>query len=139
MDLNLDFGKKKPAAPELDPVAENMKGIDSIKRRLAALEKGQLELEKDMDASESSMNLSIEDFEKTLKLHREETELLKKELKEFIQTVSSFVRDLQATAKTEDLERLNRAIDYWTPESWVSKNEIIKITEEILDENKTNP
>jgi len=60
---------------------------------------------------------------------------MKKDLKEFIQIVMAFVKDLQHTAKTEDMQRLNEATQYWTPESWVTRNQLIKMTEELLEED----
>ncbi len=125
-----EFGKKVDPANERDPVTENFSQIQSIK-------KNQEKLDREIDDKESKTNQSFEDFQTGIAEQKKQIEAMKSDLKEFLKEAMLFIRELQHTAKTEDMERLHRVEDHWSPETWVTRNELVKMTERILEDEKT--
>src|SRR3989338_5688158 len=114
-----EFGRKSDPANERDPVIENFSQIQSIKKRLEDIEKNQEKLDREIDNKESGANQSFEEFQANIAEQKKQIEAMKADLKEFLKEVMLFIRELQQTAKTEDMERLHRAEDSWSPEAWI--------------------
>lgn len=135
--MAVDFGGKKPQPIiALDPVVENTKELKNVEKRLGELEKSQEKFDAEMDGREKEMERDLQDFRAGIAEQKIQIEQMKKELREFIEIVMHFVKDLQRAAKTEDAEKLQRVVDCWTPESWITRNELVKITQGILEEEK---
>lgn len=124
--------QKKPIP--LNPITENRRELANVEKRLAQLEEIQQQLEKSLDEKDAQMNQDSEDFKIAVEEHSKQIIAMKAELKEFIIDVMAYVKQLQLTAKTEDMERLNLVAEKWTPENWATRNEIIKTAQRILDE-----
>lgn len=135
--MDLDFGgKKSQLITAVDPIVENTKELKNVEKRLGELEKSQAKFDLEMDSREKEMERDLQDFKASITEQKKQIEEMKKELRNFIEIVMLFIKDLQRAAKVEDAEKLQRVVDYWTPESWITRNELIKITQGILEEKE---
>ncbi|MDP2749543.1 MAG: hypothetical protein Q8O89_01780 [Nanoarchaeota archaeon] len=134
--MDFDFGKKPAQAPGKDPITENFKELANIEKRLAGLEQAQERLDLELDDKEKVISQDLEEFKNQIEAQTKNIQEMKADLREFIKTVMLFVKELQKTAKNEELERLQQMLEEWTPENWVTRNEIIRMTERILQEEK---
>ncbi len=132
------FGFGKPQQPQTD-VSGMTSDISTISRRLKLLEEGFTNLRRFFQVSEENMISKNKHYSAEIKTINSDIIEIRKEMQEIKDKMMLVIRELQATARKEEVKVLEKYINLWNPIKFVTQNEVEQIINEVLEkkENKT--
>jgi hypothetical protein len=125
------FSKPAPP-PSMSPeIAESL--TETI-RRLRVLEERYTTMHRKVQVNEQNSLLKHKKMESDIKRLALELREAREELATLRDSMRTFVKELQGGAKREEVEVLKRYINLWEPLNFVSRNELSKILDELLEQ-----
>lgn len=108
------------------------KDVNSLTRRIRINEERSVNVRNKLQTIEHNMLINHKRLLGEIKFINEEISDIKREFSELKQKVLSFARELQESAKKEDIQVLERYINMWEPINFVTRHEVEKIIDEKL-------
>lgn len=127
------FHKNVPQ-PDFGALKED---IINLGRRLRLLEEGFTNIRRSLQVTEQNMLGKNKVFATDIRTLTSDIGDIKKEIAEIKEKILDVVKELQETAKRDDVKVLQKYIDYWNPVKFVTQNEVEAIVKEILKKEKT--
>lgn len=127
------FSRHQAATPATN-LNEMSTQIAGISRRMRLLEERYTTLRKKTQLSDQTMLGIQKDIHRNSTSLTEEMTELRKEFNELRDTVRLIIKELKDCAKSDEVKVLDNYINMWQPMDFVTKKEVARIIEEILDE-----
>ena len=121
------FKKEQPAAPQPDL---------ELLRRIRMLEERSASITSRLQLSEQNMLASQRKAHGDIKSIFDELTEIKKGMNDLREKFLLLVRELQGTAKKEELDVLAKYISYWEPLNFVTRDEVEKIAQDAVESTK---
>lgn len=121
------FKKEQPAAPQPDL---------ELLRRIRMLEERSASITSRLQLSEQGMLASQRKAHGDIKAIFGELTEIKKGMNELREKFLLLVRELQGTAKKEELDVLAKYISYWEPLNFVTRDEVEKLVQDAVESTK---
>jgi len=125
------FASKAPAAA---PAQQPTQDMNAIVRRLRINEERAMNIRKKTQMIEHNMIINQKKLLNEIKFINDEISEMKRDFEELKSYVKSFSRDMQGSARKEDVQVLERYINMWQPVNFVTRKEAERLINEILDE-----
>lgn len=127
------LGVRKPEAPDLSGVRGE---INSLSARLRLIEEGFTNLRRMSQITEENLISKSRHYNTELKTINSDISELRKEMQEVKDKIILIIKELQTTAKKEDVKVLEKYLNFWNPLKFVTSEEVEKIVNDILAKNK---
>lgn len=128
------FGKKKEeGGPSISDTLEN---INEVARRLRIIEGRHTDLDRKTQFIEKNMLNEKKRVIRELKANDSDILELKKEIAEIKSKLEMMAADLKNFASKEDVESLRKYIELWEPVNFATREEVEKIVQEAVEENR---
>jgi hypothetical protein len=128
------FSQKPPMIPQAAP--ETVNQINSLGRRLRMVEESLSSSRKKSDLDEQNNILSFRKMNTEMQAINEELREMRFQLKSFKEDMIKIIRELQGTAKKEDVTRIEKYVNLWEPSKFVTQNEVPKIVAFVIEQQK---
>ena len=115
---------------------ELAEGLTDTIRRLRVLEERYATLHRKVQVNEQNSLLKHKKMESDIKRLSTEMKEIRDNFSEVRDSIRMLVKELQSAAKREEVEILKRYINLWEPLHFVTRNEVSKIIDEMLDEKQ---
>lgn len=158
--MDITFGSKKPpegekAEKQKKPAGGGFSGlfgqksegfsvpqdiidsISTIARRLKLLEEHFTVLRRKSDVSERNLMSRAKAFSKEFKAVNSELSELRHSINKIEDRILLITKEFQLTAKKEEHEVLRKYVEMWAPIKFVTRNEVERIIEDILDDRES--
>ena len=129
----LSFGKPQQQAPDISGITTDM---SSLSRRLKLLEEGFTNLRRFFQVTEENIISKNKHYSAEIKTISSDILEIRKEMQEIKDKLMLVIRELQTTARKEEVKVLEKYINLWNPIKFVTQNEIDQIINEILDKRQ---
>lgn len=130
--------ESRPKAPEQPPADDVSKQLRELTRRIRILEERNTTLRKNQQVTEQNMLAENKKITTDVKAFSAELDELRKELNDIKEHIRILGRQMQETAKSEEVKVLEKYINLWEPLNFVTRNEVEKIIKELLKKHE-NP
>lgn len=110
--------------------------VNSLGRRLRMVEESLSASRKKADLDEQNNLNSFRKNATELQAMSEEIRELRLQLKSFKEDMIKIIRELQGTAKKEDVTRIEKYVDLWEPSKFVTQNEVHKIVDFVVEQQQ---
>ena len=120
---------KAPVAPDFSEVRGD---INSLERRLRVLEEGVTNIRKSLQVAEHSMLTKNKTLLTEIRTLTSDMVEIKKEIFEIKEKVLLVIKDLEDTAKVNDVKVLEKYINLWNPVKFVTQEQVERIIDEKL-------
>ncbi|MBI1935496.1 hypothetical protein HYS31_03570 [Candidatus Woesearchaeota archaeon] len=131
------FGFGKPQQPQAD-VSGITNDVSSLSRRLKLLEEGFTNLRRFLQMTEEGIIAKNKHYSAEIKTIASDIMEIRKEMQELKDKLLLVIRELQATARKEEVKVLEKYINLWNPVKFVTQNEVEQIINEVLDKRQGN-
>lgn len=108
--------------------------INNLSRRLKMLEERYTNMRNNMQLTDQNMLDFNKEVNRTMKVVHSDLLDFKREFEDLKEKVKLIVKELKDTAKSEDVELLEKYINIWEPMNFVTRKEIEKIIEDKIEE-----
>ena len=125
------FGHKGQMSPEIVEISNETKDIG---RKLRALEERYSNLQTKSQITEQNMISRHKQVATDIKTINSDMIELKKEINDIKDKILLIIKEIQGFSKKEDVNVLERYINFWDPLKFVTRNEVKEIISEILKE-----
>ena len=134
------FGKKQPEQ-QGGGFNEVMMEVGAVGRRLRILEERYNNLRKKSQVSDQNQLNQTKKISTQLKDVNEEILEIKRSVDDIKEKMRMIIKELKITAKKEEIGVLQKYIQFWEPVNFITRNEVERIIEDILDSklNKESP
>ena len=110
--------------------------VSEISRRLRILEERYTNIRNRIQVMDQNMLLHNKKQTTDIKTIDSDISDLKKEINDINEKISLIVKELNDSAKKEDIEVLQKYINLWDPMNFVTRKEVEKLIKEIIGMNK---
>ena len=125
-------GLFRKQAPQVQPdVSEE---IQSISRRLRLLEERFGTMQKKEQVTEQNVIKTTRRFDSELKGMNAELADARREMAEISERMRQIIRQLQTTARKEDVDVLKKYLSLWEPVNFVTQNQVERLVREAVEE-----
>lgn len=131
----LKFGHSAPQQ-EFSDVSGVTADINAISRRLKLLEEGFTNLRKFFQVTEENILAKNKHYSAEIKTLTSDINEIRKEIQELRDRMFLIIKELQTTARKEEVKVLEKYINLWNPIKFVTQNEIEQIIDEVLEKKK---
>jgi hypothetical protein len=129
------FSSTKPAQPpQVNGATSQPTDMNMLVRRLRINEERAMNIRKKAQMIEHNMIINHRKLLGEIKFINDEVSEMKRDFEELKAYVKNFSRELQECAKKEDVQVLERYINMWQPVNFVTRREVERLINEILDE-----
>ncbi len=125
---------KAPVQPDFKALTED---ISNLGRRLRLLEEGFTNIRGALQVTEQNMLGKNKVFATDLRTLMSDISDIKQEIAEIKEKILDVVKELQTSAKRDEVRVLQKYINYWNPVKFVTQNEVEAIVKEILKKEKS--
>ncbi len=126
----LKFGKQQQEAPDISGVTTD---INTLSRRLRLLEEGFTNLRRFFQVTEENMMAKHKHFSAEIKTITSDIMEIRKEIQELRDKLLLVIKELQTTARKEEVKVLEKYINLWNPIKFVTQNEVEQIINDVLE------
>jgi len=123
------FGKHETHAPNAG-MADLSNQLNNLSRRLRVLEERYVNLKKDVQLTEQNLLKTGKDTSREMQTTTADIVEFKREFYDLKDKIKLIIKELKATAKSEEVQTLQRYIDMWEPINFVTRNELDKVIRE---------
>jgi len=120
---------KAPPAPDFSEVKGD---LNSMERRLRVLEEGVTNIRKSLQVAEHSMLTKNKNLLTEIRTLTSETVDIRKEISEIKEKILLVVKDLESSARINDVKVLEKYINLWNPVKFVTQEQVERIVDEKL-------
>ncbi len=110
--------------------------INTISRRLKLLEEGFTNLRKFFQVTEENILAKNKHYSAEIKTLTSDINEIRKEMQELKDKMFLIIKELQTTARKEEVRILEKYINLWNPIKFVTQNEVEQIIGEVLERKK---
>ena len=125
---------KTPQQPDMGAFSED---IQSLSERLRLLEERSTNMRQVLQITEQNMLGKNKVFATEIRTLTSDIGDIKKEVAEIKDKILELVKELQTTAKREEVKVLEKYINFWNPVKFVTQNEVETIVKEIIKRENT--
>lgn len=125
------FGKKQV---QTDFSAEFSNQMSNLNQRLRILEERYTNLQRKTQVTDQNLLSNNRKFNQEIKTINSDINDIKASISEIDEKLKQIIKELQASARKEDMDVLNRYIDLWDPSNFITRAEVEKITKELKEE-----
>ena len=129
----LGFSKQQEAAPDFSGVTSD---ISTLGRRLRLLEEGFTNIRRFFQVTEENVIAKNKHFSAEIKTLASDVMEIRKEIQELREKLFLVIRELQTTARKEEVKALEKYINLWNPIKFVTQNEVESIISEVLEKKQ---
>jgi len=126
------FHSQKPPQQDLSSFTED---IGNLSRRLRLLEEGFTNLRQALHITEENMLSKNKVFSTEIRTTDSDIKDIKKDIAEVKEKIIGLIKELQTTAKKEQVKILEKYINLWNPVKFVTQNEVEQIVKELMENN----
>ncbi|MDP7323322.1 MAG: hypothetical protein QF632_01015 [Candidatus Woesearchaeota archaeon] len=130
------FGKKPDPTPQ-GPDPEVMSDIAQLTRRLRVLEEQYTNTRRRITVLDQNMLSHGKKLKEEIQVVNTDFTELKKMIQDLEDKLVLVIKELKKTAKKEEVAVLNKYINLWQPLDFVTRKEVEKIINEILEERSS--
>jgi len=123
------FPQKKAVMPDLSPLTED---VGNLSRRVRVLEESFSNMRRALQVTEQNMLDKNKLFSNEIRALSGDVNDLRKEAHEIKDRLLDIVKELESSAKREDVKILEKYINLWNPIKFVTQNEIDTLVTEIV-------
>lgn len=127
-------GEKKPAGNSQESFLTEM---NNLARRLKVLEERYTNMRRKTQVTDQNMLAHNKKFMSEIKVIHSDIDELRKNMDEIDNKMLLIIRELRLCAKREELAVLQKYINLWEPVHFVTRREVEKILQELLESKKT--
>ncbi|MBI2208662.1 hypothetical protein HYU50_04150 [Candidatus Woesearchaeota archaeon] len=127
------FHSQKPLQPDMGSFSDD---IGNLSRRLRVLEESFTNLRRVLQVTEQNMLDKNRMFTTEIRTIASDISDMKKEINDIKEKIIELVKELQASAKREEVKVLEKYINLWNPVKFVTQNEVEQIVKEMLEKEK---
>ena len=127
------FHSQSPLQPDMGSFSED---IGNLSRRLRVLEEGFTNLRRVLQVTEQNMLDKNRMFTTEIRTIASDISDMKKELNDVKERILELVKEMQTSAKREEVKVLEKYINLWNPVKFVTQNEVEQIVKEMLEKEK---
>lgn len=128
------FGIGKRSTPDAAAPSQLSQSIGEFERRLRALEEKYSNLERRSQVTEENMLSSNRKVKAEIKLGSGEISELKAQMADINEKIKALVRELQGSAKAEDVDVIRKYLNLIEPLGFVTQNEVERIVQQKVEE-----
>ena len=110
--------------------------ISNLSRRLKILEESFTNLRRALQVTEQNMLDKNKLFTTEIRTITSDISDIKKESAEIKEKILDIVKELQTSAKREEVKVLEKYINLWNPVKFVTQNEVEQIIKELMEKEK---
>lgn len=127
------LGGGKPVVPDISGVKSD---INSISMRIRLLEESAKNIRRMSRVTEETLILKTREMNTEFKTITSDINELRKEVFEIKDKILTIIRELQLTAKTEDVKVLEKYLNLWNPIKFATHDEVDRIVSEALEKRE---
>ena len=137
---SLTGSKGDPAPKRSDKPADDevSKQLRELNKRVRILEERNTTLRKNLQVTEQNMLSENKKLTTDVRAFSTELDEVRKEMNDLKQHLHILDRQMQETAKSEEVKVLEKYINLWEPLNFVTRNEVEKVVKEALDKQRNN-
>jgi len=128
--FNSIFGSK-PSVAGMNP--DTVSQINSLSRRVRMMEEAVMNVRRKIEIQEEDSLKADKSNSTNVQTLFSEIDDFKHQLKSFKDDMVKIIRELQGTAKKEDLSSVQKYVELWQPINFVTQKEVASIVDHILD------
>ncbi len=128
------FGGKPAKEPEGPSVGFLIQEITNISTRLRVLEERGTNMKKKQQIVEQNMLSHGKKYSGEINLLKDEIDEIKRTMTEIENRIIMIIKELQMSAKREEVDSLKKYVELWEPVKFVTQNQVEKIVKEIVEE-----
>ena len=126
----LKFGHgQQPEAPDFSGMTSD---ISTLGRRLRLLKEGFTNIRRFFQVTEENVIAKNKHFSAEIKTLASDIMEIRKEIHELREKLLLVIKELQTTARKEEVKVLEKYINLWNPVKFVTQNEVESIISEVL-------
>jgi len=110
--------------------------MGNLERRLRLLEESFTNMRRALQVTEQNMLSKNKTFATEIKTMTSDIHDIKKETADIKDKIISLIKEMQTSAKRDEVKVLEKYINLWNPVKFVTQNEVEVIVKEILQKNK---
>ena len=130
----LKFGHSpQPEAPDFSGMTTD---INTLSRRLRLLEEGFTNLRRFFQVTEENIIAKNKHYSAEIKTIASDISEIRKEMQELRDKMLLIIRELQTTARKDEVKVLEKYINLWNPVKFVTQNEVEQIINEVLEKKQ---
>lgn len=126
------FHREPTTGPDTSLVLDN---LSNMMRRLKVLEEREINLRRKTQVTDQNMLEHYKKISTELKLIASEMTEIKADVLDLKNKIRMLIKELQESAKKEDVQVIKKYLNLWQPMNFVTHDEIEKIVKEILEES----
>ena len=123
----------RPTNVDKHPNDDISQQLREMSRRVRILEERNTTLRKNLQVTEQNMLTDNKKLTNEVRAFSIELDEVRKEINELRDHMHIFERQMQETAKSEEVKVLEKYINLWEPLNFVTRKEVEKVVKEILD------
>lgn len=127
------FHRAEAAQLDVSLVADN---LNDVLRRLRIVEERQINLRRNTQVTDQNMLEHNKKLSADIKMIDSELTEIKQNVFDLKNKLTMVIRELQSSAKKEDVQVIKKYLNLWQPMNFVTHDEIEKIVKEILEDTK---
>ena len=127
------FGKRQV---QTDFSAEFSNQMSNLNQRLRILEERYTNLQRKTQVTDQNLLSNNRKFNQEIKTINSDINEIKASISEIDEKLRQIIKELQASARKEDMDILKRYIDLWDPSNFITRAEVEKIMNELKEESK---
>ncbi|MBL7054263.1 hypothetical protein ISS05_00730 [Candidatus Woesearchaeota archaeon] len=127
------FKHKAPVAPDFSEVKGEM---NNLERRLKVLEEAFTNIRKGLQVAEQNMLSKNKTSSTDIKTLTSDINEIRKEMLDMKEKILMIVKDLEGAAKINEVKVLEKYINLWNPVKFVTQNEVERIIDEKIKDQK---
>ncbi|MFO8015942.1 MAG: hypothetical protein R6U32_02465 [Candidatus Woesearchaeota archaeon] len=131
------FGKHEQASPYHMSDLSNQ--INNLSRRLKMLEERYTNLRNKTQLTDQNMLEFNKETKRNMKATNDELMEVRKDFEDLKEKVKLIVKELKETAKSEDVQMLEKYVNMWEPVNFVTKHDVERIVEDKLEQMGVGP
>ena len=130
------FGHSQPQpASDFSGLTDDM---NTLSRRLRLLEEGFTNLRRFLQVTEENIVAKNKHYSAEIKTVASDITEIRKEVQEVRDKMVLVIKELQSTARKEEVKVLEKYINLWNPVKFVTQNEVEQIINEVLEKKEAN-
>lgn len=130
------FGRHEEASPF--QMSDLSSQINNLSRRMKMMEERHTIMRNKGQLTDQTLLESTKDIRRNVKTLGDELLELRKDFEDLKNKVKLIVKELKDTAKSEDVQILEKYISMWEPVNFVSKHDVERIVEDKMEEIMQN-